>query len=174
MTINFQRTYSPVIMFLPNPQLTFENYVDDLLDMDGSIYLDLHGCSEHLEHITSLRVIIWELAWAPRHGTLCSSFLEYFNVATDTWTWALRLWISLWDYFNIEASTYTWDPSLWMIFLDYFIIVASHSTWDPGSFEYFSVVVNICTWDLGLWLYILTISVERNTFGRGMECWDPP
>jgi hypothetical protein len=72
-----------------------------------------------------------------------------------------------------HLNTCTWDPGLrWS--LDYFNMVASTCTWDLGSLAYFNIVVNTHPWDPGLWLYLLTTSIEGNTFLRGVECWDPP
>jgi hypothetical protein len=44
-----QLAYSPMVLFLPNPHQTVYNYVENILDMDGSTYLDPHDCGGNWE-----------------------------------------------------------------------------------------------------------------------------
>jgi hypothetical protein len=96
-------------MLLPNPQPTFYNYVDDILDIDGSIYLDPHDHGGNLEH--SIQPFI---------KLRC----HQLGVPMSIWKWDSVLWTSFLDYI-IEACTYAWDISLWMSFVDYFNIPMS-------------------------------------------------
>lgn len=56
--------------------------MDDILDINGSIYLDIHDHGENLEHSTQ-----------PIFELMCHDFGVYMS----TWTWDLGLWMSFFN-----------------------------------------------------------------------------
>jgi hypothetical protein len=52
MITSVQIVYSLVVVFLPDPQPNFCDYVIDLLNINGYIYLDPRDCGMKLEHNT--------------------------------------------------------------------------------------------------------------------------
>jgi hypothetical protein len=67
---------------------------------------------------------------------------------------------------GVHMSTWTWDPdSQWK--LDYFNMMVFISPWDPGSLVYFTLWSTLIH---GTLVYGCTLSIEDNTFIRGMEC----
>lgn len=90
MSINSPLGYSRVVVFFLNPQLTFYNHEDNLLDMDGFICLDPHDHVVHLEHNTKLFIKLryHQLRLCKhietRDPSLWTNFLDYFNVEANT------------------------------------------------------------------------------------------
>jgi hypothetical protein len=63
--------------------------MDDILDMEGSTYLDPHDHGGHLENSTQPFIKLR---------------FHQLGVCMSTWTWDPSLWMSFLDYFNIQST----------------------------------------------------------------------
>jgi hypothetical protein len=69
MTTNFKLAYSLVVVLLLDTQSTFCSYVDDVLDMNGFIFLDPHDYNVNSEHNTQPIVLLKLLQWGINMST---------------------------------------------------------------------------------------------------------